>query len=70
MAVAVCAGEQSGVSGSRARVGVVVIAVGEVCAVIEQETKSAVAKLIAIALQIVAAKLVNHDHDDSLGWPL
>jgi LmbE family N-acetylglucosaminyl deacetylase len=67
VAVAVGAGEQRGVARSGARVGVVVVTVGEVGAVIEEKTESAFAELIAVALQIVAAKLVDHDHHDQLG---
>jgi len=70
VAVAVGAGEERGVSRSGARVGVVVIAVREVGAVVEQEAETGVAELIAIALQIVAAELVNHDHNDQLRMPV
>ena len=34
---------------------------------VEQQAEAAFAPLIAIALQIVAAKLVDHDDDDQLG---
>ena len=67
VAVAVGAGKQRGVSRSRARVGVVVIAIRKVGAVIEEEAEAGVAELIAVALQVVAAKLVDHDHHDQLG---
>ena len=67
VAVAVGAGEERGVSGSGAGVGVVVIAVGEVGAVVEEEAEAGVAELVAIALQVVAAELVDHDHHDQLG---
>ena len=65
--VAVSAGEQRGVSGSGAGVGIVVVAVGEVGAVVEEKAESAFAELVAVALQIVAAKLVDDDHHDQLG---
>jgi hypothetical protein len=48
-------------------IGVVVVAVGEVGSVVEEETESAVSELVAIALEIVAAKLVDDDYDDQLG---
>jgi len=67
VAVGVGAGEEGGVSGSGAGVGVVVIAVREVGAVVEKETESGVAELIAIAFELVSAELVNHDDDDELG---
>ena len=53
--------------GRGAGVGVVVIAIGEVGAVVEQQAEPAFAPLIAITLQIVAAKLVDHDDDHQLG---
>ncbi len=53
-------------AGRGAGVGVVVIAVGEVCAMVEQKSEAAFTPLIAIALQVVAAKLVDHDDDDQL----
>ena len=59
MTIAVGAGEERGVAGSGAGVGVVVVAVGEVRSVIEEETESAFAKLLAVTLQIVTAKLVD-----------
>ena len=67
MIIAVGAGEERGVSGSGADVGVVVVAVGKVGAVVEEQAESAFAKLVAVALQIVAAKLVDDDNDYELG---
>ncbi len=67
MTIAVGTGEQRGVAGSGARIGVVVKAIGEVSAMIEQESKSGVAELVAVALEIVAAELVDDDDDDELG---
>ena len=54
-------------SGRGAGVGVVVVAVGKVGAMVEQQAEPAFAPLVAIALQIVAAKLVDHDDDNKLG---
>ncbi len=52
--------------GRSARVGVIVVTVGEVSAMFEQQAKTAFAPLVAIALQVVAAKLIDHDNDDHL----
>ena len=54
-------------SGRGAGVGVVVIAVGEIGAMVEQETEAAFAPLVVVSLQIVAAKLVDHDDDYEFG---
>jgi len=54
------------VAGSSARVGVVVVAIREVGAVVKQETKASVAKLVAIALKIIAAELIDHNDDNEL----
>ena len=67
VAVAVGAGKQRGVSGGGAGVGVVVVAVRKVGAMIEEQAESAVAELVAIALEIIAAKLVDHDDHNQLG---
>src|SRR5580692_1400400 len=67
MAVAVGSGEQRGVARSGAGVGVVVIAVGEVGAVVEEQAESAFAELGVVTLQIIATKLVDDDDDDQLG---
>jgi len=34
---------------------------------IEQKTKSGVPELIVVALEIVTAELIDHNHDDELG---
>ena len=67
MAITVSAGEEGGVAWRSPRIGVVVIAVGKVRAMIEEDAKSGVAELVMIAIQIVAAELVNHDDDHELG---
>ena len=59
--------EKRGVSRSRARIRVIVVAVGEVSAVIEKQPKSALAELLAISFQIIAAKLIDHDHHNQFG---
>ena len=48
-------------------IGVIIVAVSEVGAVVEQQAESAFTKLVAIPLKIVAAKLIDHDHDHQLG---
>src|SRR5580658_1308016 len=65
--VAVGAGEQRGVSGGGAGVGIVVVTVGEIRAMVEEEAESAFAELIVVAFEIVAAKLVDDNHHDQLG---
>ena len=67
VAVGVSTGQKRGMARGSVSVGVVVIAIGEICATVEQQPKSAFAELISIAFQVVAAKLVNHDDDDQLG---
>jgi hypothetical protein len=62
MAGGVRAGSDGGVPGSRAGVGIVVVAGGKVCAAVGEGAKPAGTELIVIALQVVAAKLI----DDSL----
>ena len=67
MTVAIGAGEQRGVSRSGAGVGVVIVAFGEVGAMVEEKAESAFAELMTVSLQIVAPKLVNDNHHDQLG---
>ena len=67
MAIAVRTGEEGGVAWRGPGIGVVVIAVGKVRAVIEEDAESGIAELIMIAIQIVAAELINHDDDNQLG---
>ena len=67
MAVAVGAGEEGGVARSSAGVGIVVVAVGEVCAVIEEQAEPSVGKLVAIAFEIIGSELVDDDYDDQFG---
>ena len=67
VSAAVGAGEQGGMPGGRSRVGVVVVAVREIGTTIEQQAKPTLHELIAIPLQVVTTKLVNHDDDNQLG---
>src|SRR5208337_438175 len=67
MSAGVAPGEKGGVSGSGAGVGVVVVAIGEISAAIEKHAETSVAELVAIAFQVVAAELVDHDDDHELG---
>src|ERR1035441_3916 len=67
VAIAVGAGKQRGVSRSRAGVGVVVITVREVGTMIEKKAEAGVSKLVAVTLEIITPKLVNHDHHNKLG---
>ena len=53
--------------GSGAGVGIVVSAVGEISSAIKKDAETAVAELIAIAFQVVAAELVNHKDNNQLG---
>ena len=51
-------------AGCGAGVGVVVIAVGEVSPVIQEQPEAAVSELVSVALEVVPAKLVNdYNHD-------
>jgi hypothetical protein len=59
--------EKSGVTRGGAGVGVIVIAVGEISSVIEKKAEASFAKPVAIAFQVIAAKLINHDDDNQLG---
>ena len=67
VAIGVSAGEKCGVTSRGVSVSVIVVAIGEICATVEQESKSTFAELISKAFQVVAAKLVNDDDDDQLG---
>ena len=54
-------------SGAGTSVGVVVVAVGEIGAAVQEEAETALAELIAISLKVVGAELVNNDDDYQLG---
>ena len=51
-------------SGCGAGVCVIVVAVRKVSAVIEEKTKATFAQLIVVAIQVIAAKLVDHNDYD------
>ena len=53
--------------GRGARVGVIVVTIREIGAMVEQQPETAFPPLVAIALQIIAAKLVDDDNDHQLG---
>ena len=67
MAIAVGSGQQRCMSGSGAGVGIVIVAVTKGGPAIEEQAETAFAELVAIAFQVVAAKLVDDDDDDQLG---
>src|ERR1700722_4062945 len=67
MSVRISTGKQRGVSWGGAGVGVVVVAVSEVRTAVEEKAKTGVAELIAVTLEIIAAKLVDHNDHDQLG---
>ncbi len=67
VAIGISTGQKRCVSRCGAGIGIVVIAIAEVGAMVEEETETAFAPLVVIALQIVAAKLVDHHDDNQLG---
>ena len=64
--VAVGSGKQRGVSGSGAKVSIIVVTVSEVGAMIKKQAKAIFDELVTIALQVVAPELVNDNHHDQL----
>ncbi len=68
VAVSVSAGADGGVAGRGHRVGVVVVAVGEVRAAVEEEIEAVgLREVCAIALEEVSAELVDDELDNQLG---
>src|SRR5271165_5656293 len=67
MSAGVTSGEQCGVSGSGAGVGIVVVAVGEIGAAVKKDAEASVTELVAVAFEIITAELVDHNHDHKLG---
>src|ERR1700686_3345621 len=63
VSAAVTAREKRGVPRSCSSIGVVIVAIAEISAVVKKHAKSTLAKLIPITLQVVPAKLVNHNHN-------
>ena len=66
VAIGISTSEKRGVTSGGVSVGVIEVAIGEISSAVKQQPKSAFPKLITIALQIIAAKLVNDDDDDEL----
>jgi hypothetical protein len=67
VAVGVGAGPDGGVAGRGLGVGVVVVAIGEPGAFLHEEIEAAALELGAVAVQVVAAELVDDHDDDQLG---
>ena len=67
MAVGVGSGADGRVAGRGLGVGVVVVAVGEVGALVEEEAESAAFEVGAVALEIVFAELVDDQDNCELG---
>ena len=68
VAVGVGTGANGGVAGRGHGVGVVVVAIGEVGAAIEEEIEAVGGlEVIAEAVEVVAAELVEHEDHDQLG---
>src|SRR5947208_8418129 len=65
--IRVSAAQKGRVARRGARVGVIVVTIGEIRSVIKKEAESAFAELVAITLQVVATKLIDYDNDDQLG---
>ena len=64
MAIGVGAGADGGVAGRGFGVGVVEVAIGEPGALVHEQAEAAALELGAIAIQVVAAELVDdYDHD-------
>ena len=70
MAVGIGSGEEGGMPRRGAGVGIVVVAVSEISAPLQQKTEPAFAPLIAVTLQVIAPKLVDHYDDHQLGPPV
>lgn len=68
MAVGVGAGADGGVAGGGHGVGVLVVAVGEVGATLEEEIEAGGRlEIVAIAVEEVTAELIDDEFDDQLG---
>ena len=67
MAVAVRAGKKCGMPGGGTRISVVVVAIIEVRALVEEDTESAGAEQVAVTLKVITAELVDHDDHNQLG---
>ena len=67
VAVGIGPGSQGGVAGSGLGVGVVVVAIFEVSALVEEEAEAAAFEIGTVAVEVVGAKLVDHQDDDQPG---
>ena len=67
VAVGVGAGADGGVAGRGLGVGVVVVAVGEVRAMLEEEIEAAIFEVGAVAVEVVAAELIDDEDDGEFG---
>ena len=68
VAVGVGSGADGGVAGRGHGVGVVVVAVGEVGTALEEEVEAVGGlEVVAVAVEIVAAELVDHEDYDQFG---
>ena len=66
VSVGIRAGADGRMPGSRLRVRITEVAIGEVRAVIEEEFESAAFEVGAVALKVIGAELVEHQDDDQL----
>jgi hypothetical protein len=67
VAVGVGAGAQRGVAGGGLGVGIVVVTIFEKCAVIQKEAKAPPFEIGAVPVEVVGAKLIDHQDDDQPG---
>ena len=70
MTVGIGPGAQSGVAGSGLGVGVVVVAIFKIGAFVEEEAEAAPFEIGTIAVEVVSAKLIDHEDDDQMGPPV
>ena len=64
--VRVRAGEQRGVARRSSRIRISVVAIREPGALVGEHAKATGTEAIMVALQVITAKLVNHNDDDQL----
>jgi len=68
VSVGIGSGTDGGVSRGGFGVGVVVVAIGEPCALVHEEIEAAVFELSALPVEVVTAKLIDDDDDDEFGF--
>src|SRR5579883_2730813 len=66
MTICICAGPDGGVPRSRQQIRIAVIAIREVCAMIEKEAKPLRLEIATIALKVIFAELIDDKNDDEL----